>query len=55
MKITWSHDHLIFIMEIPISEKTVFILKLGPDDDKLANGKRKLFWLNTGVSVMRGW
>ena len=30
IKIRWSHDHLIFIMEIPIPGKTVFILRWGP-------------------------
>ena len=30
IKIRWSHDCLIFIMEIPIPGRTVFILRWGP-------------------------
>ena len=31
IKMGWSDDHFIFIMDIPISEKTVLILRQGPD------------------------
>ena len=31
IEIRWSHDHLIFIMGIPIPGKTVFILQQNQD------------------------
>ena len=47
IKIKRSHDHLIFIMEIPIPGKMVFILRWGPD---VQNQNNTFHWLYLTVN-----
>ena len=68
MKIRWSHDHLIFIMEIPLPEKRILILKQGPDfiwisssiihvltNDTQITAWRENDYLNIYIQVLISW